>query len=93
MLEILGLVAIVGVVYFTYKTIDESINKDLEIKSGSAPAAPVLTQPTPCGCGRSKSGFCVGLHSLSEEEWSTHPDNTAVTPKKRSRKKSEQQSD
>lgn len=22
-----------------------------------------------CGCGRSASGFCTGLHSLSEEEW------------------------
>ena len=22
-----------------------------------------------CGCGRSPTGFCVGLHLLSEEEW------------------------
>ena len=23
----------------------------------------------PCGCGRSASGYCVGLHNLSEAEW------------------------
>lgn len=23
----------------------------------------------PCTCGRSATGFCVGLHRLSEEEW------------------------
>ena len=22
-----------------------------------------------CGCGRSPSGKCIGLHSLSEQEW------------------------
>ncbi len=23
----------------------------------------------PCGCGRSTSGFCTGLHNLTEDEW------------------------
>jgi hypothetical protein len=22
-----------------------------------------------CGCGRSPTGYCVGFHGLSEEEW------------------------
>lgn len=22
-----------------------------------------------CGCGRSATGFCIGLHSLTAEEW------------------------
>ena len=35
--------------------------------------APVA-QPQ-CGCGRSASGFCVGLHKLTAEEWAAHPDN------------------
>ena len=28
-------------------------------------------EPTPviCGCGRSPTGFCTGLHDLSDEEW------------------------
>ena len=36
---------------------------------------------TKCGCGRSQSGFCVGLHALTAEEWATHADNPAK-PKK-----------
>jgi hypothetical protein len=23
----------------------------------------------PCGCGRSPTGFCTGLHKLSDAEW------------------------
>ena len=40
-------------------------------------------QPVKCGCGRSESGFCVGLHRLSEEEWATHdanPKKVKATP-------------
>lgn len=36
------------------------------------PAAP---EPTRCGCGRSVTGYCVGLHKLSAEEWAVHADN------------------
>lgn len=32
-------------------------------------------QPVKCGCGRSTTGYCVGLHKLSQEEWAVHPDN------------------
>lgn len=28
-----------------------------------------LSNPVPCGCGRSATGFCTGLHALSDEEW------------------------
>jgi|688.fasta_scaffold918142_2 hypothetical protein len=46
-------------------------------------------EPVKCGCGRSSTGFCVGLHKLSEDEWAKHPDNkTAVAaPKKAPAKK------
>jgi len=27
------------------------------------------TNQVPCGCGRSATGFCTGLHELSDEEW------------------------
>ena len=30
---------------------------------------PAPAQARPCGCGRSATGFCVGLHALSAEEW------------------------
>ena len=41
---------------------------------------------TKCGCGRSQTGFCVGLHSLSSEEWATHADNPAKPKKARAKK-------
>ena len=28
-----------------------------------------------CGCGRSPTGFCVGLHKLAPEEWAIHDQN------------------
>ena len=39
------------------------------------PAFDVAPQPIKCGCGRSASGFCVGLHKLTAEEWAGHADN------------------
>jgi CDGSH-type Zn-finger protein len=29
----------------------------------------VNNQQVPCGCGRSATGFCTGLHELTDEEW------------------------
>lgn len=40
-------------------------------------------EPARCGCGRSQSGFCVGLHKLTPEEWATHPDNPNRAPEKK----------
>jgi hypothetical protein len=41
-------------------------------------------EPAKCGCGRSPTGLCVGLHKLSEDEWAKHPDNKSAVaePKK-----------
>ena len=44
----------------------------------AAPEAPYKVeapQAPKCGCGRSQSGFCVGLHKLTEAEWAVHADN------------------
>lgn len=37
----------------------------------------VVEQPTvvKCGCGRSQSGNCEGLHALSQEDWAAHDAN------------------
>lgn len=55
-----------------------------EIKEAPAaePAPPVVEAgPAKCGCGRSPTGFCVGLHKLSADEWAVHADNpNKVTP-------------
>lgn len=28
-----------------------------------------IINPRPCTCGRSATGFCVGLHRLTDEQW------------------------
>lgn len=45
----------------------------VETPAVEAPATKV--EPVKCGCGRSPSGYCVGLHSLTAEEWNAHPAN------------------
>ena len=43
-----------------------------------APVAPYkieTPEPAKCGCGRSPTGYCVGLHKRSDAEWAVHPDN------------------
>ena len=37
-----------------------------QITDTSTKAAP---KSTPCGCGRSPTGSCVGLHKLTDEAW------------------------
>lgn len=45
-------------------------------------AVNAIAEPARCGCGRSPTGLCVGLHKLTTEEWSAHADNPnrVVTP-------------
>lgn len=33
------------------------------------PQPPVPTNQVPCSCGRSPTGFCTGLHALTNEQW------------------------
>lgn len=60
---------------------------------GVTPAQPVVAEPAPykvetpapakCGCGRSQTGLCVGLHKLTPEEWATNdanPNKSAPVP-------------
>lgn len=42
---------------------------------GSAVTSPPANEPPKCGCGRSPTGYCVGLHKLSPEAWAEHADN------------------
>ena len=89
MLEILGLVLVVGVILWTYHGLNRSIDSNEGKKSEPSldtPVAPVLTQAAPCGCGRSTTGFCVGLHKLTEEEWAVHEDNPNKKKPRRTRK-------
>ena len=38
-------------------------------------------EPPRCGCGRSSTGYCVGLHKLSPEAWANHPNNPDMVGK------------
>ena len=38
-------------------------------------------EPPRCGCGRSSTGYCVGLHKLSPEAWASHPNNPDMVGK------------
>ena len=31
--------------------------------------APLATEQTKCGCGRSETGFCTGLHRIPKKQW------------------------
>ena len=44
---------------------------------GSAVTSPPANEPPKCGCGRSPTGYCVGLHKLTPEAWAEHADNPA----------------
>lgn len=69
--------------------------KPAEVAAPYKVEAPALVaepkpEPAKCGCGRSTTGLCVGLHKLSDDEWAKHPDNKTVataTPKKAPAKK------
>jgi len=35
----------------------------------------VIKKSIECGCGRSPTGSCLGLHKLTDEEWASHEVN------------------
>jgi len=48
---------------------------------GSGANSSPANEPPKCGCGRSSTGYCVGLHKLSPEAWASHPDNPDMVGK------------
>ena len=38
-------------------------------------------EPHQCACGRSSTGYCVGLHKLTPEAWASHPNNPDMVGK------------
>jgi len=67
---------------------DKELNKEAGVQIEQVPykvepsvvenkVAVANRQPVKCGCGRSSTGFCVGLHKLTEEEWAVHDANPA----------------
>jgi len=56
-------------------TVPYKVEAPTVVALGEAPATVVVVEPAKCGCGRSSTGLCVGLHKLSPAEWAAHPDN------------------
>lgn len=61
--------------------------KEPPASATEAPYKVETPEPVKCGCGRSPTGNCVGLHKLSESEWAAHADNPAKALKKPRAKK------
>lgn len=93
-MEIIIFVVIAGaLVYIGYRFLNHE-KPDGSHPLDAATQAPYKIEPkaieeppaAKCGCGRSATGFCVGLHKLSEDEWAVHPDNKAKPAEKKTSK-------
>jgi len=79
---IIGLLIVaVGIWYIFFRDVykDTKITEAAVVpqnEEAKPEVAPVVEAgPAKCGCGRSPTGFCVGLHKLSTDEWAVHADN------------------
>lgn len=52
-----------------------AVGKSADDRVETVSPLPSTVEAKRCGCGRSASGFCVGLHQLTPEQWAEHPDN------------------
>ena len=57
----------------------EFLKRFLGYSTQTEPVAPYkveapVVEATKCGCGRSPSGYCTGLHKLSDAEWAAKQD-------------------
>ena len=83
---ILVLLIVAGAVALIYKLVnhkDETKDPIAEIVKEEAVAEKKKKEPPKCGCGRSSTGYCVGLHKLSDAEWAIsdkNPNRVAVAP-------------
>jgi len=66
----------------------EDINKQVE---KNVEKFATLTNQTKCGCGRSETGFCTGLHRIPKKDWAAGVrDIPAEKPKRKYNKKPKQ---
>jgi len=90
MSTILLLVVLCGAIALVYKLMNHKDNTpdplevmEKEAKEAIAAAEKAAKEPPKCGCGRSPTGYCVGLHKLSEAEWAIsdkNPNRVEVAP-------------
>ena len=78
---IVGLAVLGAVAWGVYKLMNTKEPAPVDTDKPKSEPAAEAPKPAACGCGRSTTGFCVGLHRLSAEEWAVHQDNPALTAK------------
>lgn len=78
---ILALLIVAGAAVLIYRLVT---HKEETPEQVAEPAkASSKKEPPKCGCGRSSTGYCVGLHKLSDAEWAIsdkNPNRVAVAP-------------
>lgn len=90
-LALLGLAAGIAILYklLNHKdnTPDPLDQLEADAKAALKTAEDAIASKTPeppkCGCGRSPTGFCVGLHKLSDAEWAMsdkNPNKVEIAP-------------
>jgi hypothetical protein len=67
---LLGLVVLIAAGFYINQRVLKKTTENTEPESAEAVKGPVK-----CGCGRSPTGNCVGLHALSQDDWAVHDDN------------------
>jgi hypothetical protein len=90
MSTILSLVVLCGAIALVYKLINHKDNTPDPLEAMEQNAKEIIAkaeqqakEPPKCGCGRSPTGYCVGLHKLSEAEWAIsdkNPNRVEVAP-------------
>jgi len=87
---ILVLLVVAAAVALIYKLINHKDNTPdlLEVAEKEAETTlktveEAIKEKPKCGCGRSSTGYCVGLHKLSDAEWAIsdkNPNRVEVAP-------------
>ena len=87
---ILVLLVVAGAIALIYKMINhkDTTPDPLEVAEKEAEETlktveQAIKEKPKCGCGRSPTGFCVGLHKLSDAEWAIsdkNPNRVEVAP-------------
>jgi len=72
---IIGGLALVALWWFFFREKQVESKPAAPYKVETPPAVAPVAEPAKCGCGRSPTGYCVGLHKLSDAEWAVHTDN------------------
>jgi hypothetical protein len=57
------------------KVNDQITDSVTQVNSQITDSVTQVKEPPKCGCGRSPTGNCVGLHKLTEEEWAVSDKN------------------